>query len=159
MLSVRHPYTRMHMHKLARLFLHARVLCCMLYVAAWCSMQGANHELQSIDIAGSLAVCTDTGIMPVARGHVPCACGRCPGQGRGGLSEGGVMSTCNQCKDDANGRDYHGRCLGHCKECGEHLAQTGRYTTYCPSCDTCPDCGCPRVDGFAHYAGCSASEE
>jgi hypothetical protein len=57
-----------------------------------------------------------------------------------------------------NGRDYHGRCLGACRECDEHLLSTGRYTTYCPSCDTCPTCGCPRVDGFTHYADCTESE-
>jgi len=25
------------------------------------------------------------------------------------------------------------------------------------SCDVCAECGCPRVDGFAHYAGCKAA--
>lgn len=53
------------------------------------------------------------------------------------------------------GKDYHGRCLGACKECGEHLLSTGRYTTYCPSCDCCSTCGCPNADGFAHYADCT----
>ncbi len=46
------------------------------------------------------------------------------------------------------------RCLGECGECGEHLLATGRYTVYCPSCNTCPECGCPEADGFSHYAGC-----
>jgi hypothetical protein len=55
----------------------------------------------------------------------------------------------------SDGHDYHGRCLGLCMECEEHLLSTGRYTVYCPSCDCCPDCGCPAADGFAHYAGCS----
>lgn len=65
---------------------------------------------------------------------------------------------CKRCGDNgelgADGRDYHGRCLGECRECGEHLMGTGRYTVYCPSCSVCPECGCPRVDGFEHYAGC-----
>ena len=55
--------------------------------------------------------------------------------------------------------DYHGRPLGQCRECGEDLMSTGRYTVYCPSCDVCPDCGCPNADGFAHYAGCPAIEQ
>lgn len=55
-----------------------------------------------------------------------------------------------------NGTDSRGRCLGACRECGEHLECTGRYTTYCPSCDVCPDCGCPDADGFSHNAGCPA---
>ena len=54
----------------------------------------------------------------------------------------------------ADGRSYHGTCLGTCSECDEHLLSTGRYTAYCPSCMTCPTCGCPAADGFAHYAGC-----
>lgn len=73
------------------------------------------------------------------------------------------MSTHNQhCKVyrvcPPDGTDYHGRCLGACRECGAHLLSTGRYTPYCPDCDTCPDCGCPNADGFAHYAGCSLLE-
>ena len=43
-----------------------------------------------------------------------------------------------------------------CFECGCEAEQSGRMTWYCPDCDTCPDCGCPRVDGFEHYQGCSA---
>jgi hypothetical protein len=58
----------------------------------------------------------------------------------------------------SNGTDYHGRCLGECRECGEHLLSTGRYTVYCPSCDTCPTCGCPNADGFSHYLGCADTE-
>jgi len=55
----------------------------------------------------------------------------------------------------ADQTDSRGRCLGVCAECGEHLESTGRYTTFCPSCDTCPTCRCPNADGFAHYAGCA----
>lgn len=55
----------------------------------------------------------------------------------------------------ADGKDYHGRCVGLCRECGEHGLTTGRYTTYCPSCHCCDECGCPQVDGFNHYLGCS----
>jgi hypothetical protein len=58
-----------------------------------------------------------------------------------------------ECPSD--GTDYHGRCLGECGECGEHLLSTGRYTAYCPGCDTCSECGCPACDGFEHYAECS----
>lgn len=72
------------------------------------------------------------------------------------------MSACKhpdfeECPGD--GQDYHGRCLGKCFECGEHLLSTGRYTVYCPSCDCCPECACPRADGFAHYAGCTEARE
>ena len=67
------------------------------------------------------------------------------------------MATCAECKDDADKRDSHGRCLGRCRECGTHLEATGRYTVFCPSCDVCAECGCPQVDGFAHYAGCKAA--
>ena len=41
-----------------------------------------------------------------------------------------------------------------CRECGEACEMTGRLTWYCPSCDTCEDCGCPRADGFTHSAVC-----
>lgn len=58
----------------------------------------------------------------------------------------------------SNGTDAHYRCLGECRECGEHLLSTGRYTTYCPACDTCASCGCPDTDGFSHYEGCPESE-
>lgn len=57
--------------------------------------------------------------------------------------------------EDCPGRSYSGTCLGYCHECSEHLHSTGRYTTYCPSCDVCPECFCPNADGFAHYRGCS----
>ena len=67
------------------------------------------------------------------------------------------MATCAECKDDADKRDSRGRCLGWCRECGAHLQQTGRYTTFCPSCDVCAECGCPNADGFAHWAGCKAA--
>ena len=53
--------------------------------------------------------------------------------------------------------DSHGRCLGLCEECNEHIMITGRYTRYCPSCDCCIDCGCPNVDGFAHYQDCPSN--
>lgn len=46
-----------------------------------------------------------------------------------------------------------------CRECGETCEQTGRLTWYCPSCDVCPECNCPRADGFAHYEGCKDAEE
>ncbi len=59
----------------------------------------------------------------------------------------------------SNGTSSNGRCLGACRECGEHLLSTGRYTTYCPSCDVCCDCGCPNVDGFSHYAECNGNKE
>ena len=70
------------------------------------------------------------------------------------------MSRCNHpehnvCPD--NGTDYHGRCLGACGECGEHMLSTGRYTTFCPSCNVCPDCQCPQADGFAHNQGCESA--
>lgn len=52
----------------------------------------------------------------------------------------------------SDGIDSHGRCLAECRECGEHLICDGRYTTYCPSCDVCPDCGC---EIGSHYAGCA----
>jgi len=67
------------------------------------------------------------------------------------------MSSKHQGECPSDGGDYHGRCLGSCFECGEHLLSTGRYTTYCPDCDTCPDCGCPNVDGFSHYEGCETA--
>ena len=69
------------------------------------------------------------------------------------------MKTCKTCVDNGDMRDYHGRCLGECHECGEHLSSTGRYTVYCPSCDVCPECGCPNADGFAHYQGCAETED
>lgn len=59
----------------------------------------------------------------------------------------------DECPPD--GHYDNGRCAGECRECGDHLLLTGRYTPYCPGCDTCPDCGCPYADGFQHYAGCS----
>jgi hypothetical protein len=59
----------------------------------------------------------------------------------------------------ADGQDSRGRCLGACRECDTHLMSTGRYTVYCPSCDTCAECGCPQVDGFAHYADCTAARD
>ena len=62
------------------------------------------------------------------------------------------LTDAHTCPD--NGTGYHGRCLGHCRECGCQLRCTGRYTTYCPDCDTCPTCHCPRADGFEHNAGC-----
>jgi hypothetical protein len=46
-----------------------------------------------------------------------------------------------------------------CFECGEDGQQTGRYTWYCPSCNVCPECGCPDADGFQHYAGCYVGAE
>lgn len=49
--------------------------------------------------------------------------------------------------------------MAECFECGEQMEQTGRLTWYCPNCDTCPECGCPNADGFAHYAGCEAADE
>jgi hypothetical protein len=61
----------------------------------------------------------------------------------------------HECPPD--GTDSRGCCLGGCSECDEHLLSTGRYTTYCPSCDTCPSCGCPNTDGFQHYEGCQES--
>ena len=61
------------------------------------------------------------------------------------------MSHC----ETPDGTDYHGRCLGYCSECDEHLMSTGRYTTYCPSCDCCAECECPSADGFEHYTGCT----
>lgn len=48
---------------------------------------------------------------------------------------------------------------GICRECGTELVQSGRLTWYCPQCDTCSSCGCPRVDGFAHNSGCKALAE
>ena len=51
------------------------------------------------------------------------------------------------------------RCLGICSECGEHLWRTSLGTVYCPECDVCPECLCPHVDGFRHYAGCPRIEE
>jgi hypothetical protein len=68
------------------------------------------------------------------------------------------QTKCTEHAHTADMLDYHGRCLGVCRECDSHLESTGRYTTYCPSCDTCPECHCPNVDGFAHYAGCKESE-
>lgn len=62
-------------------------------------------------------------------------------------------------KCPSDGTDCRGRCLGRCRECGEHLLNTGRYTVYCPSCDGCPECGCPAADGFSHYAGCIAVDD
>jgi hypothetical protein len=41
-------------------------------------------------------------------------------------------------------------CLGACRECDAHLEQDGRETTFCPRCDTCPECG--TFDG--HSGGC-----
>lgn len=67
------------------------------------------------------------------------------------------MQANHECGGD--GTDYHGQCLGECCECGAHLESTGRYTVYCPSCDCCPECLCPNVDGFAHYAGCKAADD
>ena len=66
---------------------------------------------------------------------------------------------CNLSKNEHNTDqlDTHGRCIGLCSECDEHLEQDGRYTTYCPCCNVCPDCGCPDT-GFSHYAGCAAIE-
>lgn len=46
-----------------------------------------------------------------------------------------------------------------CFECKAAMEQTGRNTWYCPDCDTCPDCGCPNADGFAHYAGCPTGDD
>lgn len=70
-----------------------------------------------------------------------------------------AMDQCAECAskrhDCKGGTDYRGRCLGPCPECGDHLQSTGRYTVYCPSCNTCPECSCPEADGFSHYAGCS----
>ena len=67
-----------------------------------------------------------------------------------------MKTRCNLSDTAHNGDmlDYHGRCLGSCRECDEHLMNTGRYTVYCPFCNTCPECGCPNVDGFEHYQGC-----
>lgn len=72
------------------------------------------------------------------------------------LAPDGYHFVDHHCPSD--GRDSCGRCLGTCRECGEHLESTGRYTVYCPSCNTCPECGCPEADGFAHYAGCAEAE-
>jgi len=58
----------------------------------------------------------------------------------------------HECPPD--GRDQRGRCVGECEECGDHGLVTGRYTSYCPSCQTCESCGCPEADGFSHYQGC-----
>ena len=46
-----------------------------------------------------------------------------------------------------------------CRECKMTCEQSGRLTWYCPSCDVCPECHCPNVDGFAHYDGCKVEEE
>ena len=46
-----------------------------------------------------------------------------------------------------------------CFECDAAMEQTGRMTWYCPDCDVCPECSCPRADNFAHYAGCSLLAE
>jgi hypothetical protein len=73
----------------------------------------------------------------------------------GNINQKTTMKTrCELTEHTGDQVDSHGRCLGECRECGEHLESTGRYTVYCPGCDTCPDCGCPRVDGFEHYEGC-----
>ncbi len=48
--------------------------------------------------------------------------------------------------------------IRRCRECEGPLDQTGRLTWYCPECDVCPDCNCPRVDGFAHYQGCESAD-
>lgn len=68
------------------------------------------------------------------------------------------MKTCEAKEHSSDMVNYYGRCLGVCSECSEHLEQTGRYTTFCPSCDVCSECGCPGVDGFAHYIGCAFIE-
>lgn len=46
-----------------------------------------------------------------------------------------------------------------CRECQETCEQTGRLTWYCPSCDVCEECGCPRADGFVHNEGCKIAAE
>src|SRR5438270_8181888 len=43
---------------------------------------------------------------------------------------------------------------GWCVECGSDLEEDGRNTRYCPSCDTCEECGC--FDG--HNAGCDLAD-
>ena len=48
--------------------------------------------------------------------------------------------------------------INRCFNCDCQMEQTGRLTWYCPDCDVCPDCGCPRADGFAHYQGCESAD-
>jgi hypothetical protein len=76
-----------------------------------------------------------------------------------GEDEGDFSLPTPELECPSDGTDSFGRCLGQCRECDSHLLRSGRETTYCPTCDVCPECGEPQADGNYHAPGCPVLAE